>query len=126
MAVLDASPRNHERMNGFSLGPLSTDTAEKLEIAKVAPLHDPTSFGCGEKALNRFIKLYARAGQLAGISQTYVVAKESNITGRLSQPQKRPSGNGRAGPATYKVPDFLPSIRQDRSSGESKRIDFCP
>src|SRR6266851_2659067 len=33
--------------------------AEKLQIAKLAVVHDPTSFDCGSEALNRFIKLYA-------------------------------------------------------------------
>ncbi len=55
--------------------------AEKLQIAKLAVVHDPTSFDCGSEALNRFIKLYALPGQRAGISQTYVAAKESEIAG---------------------------------------------
>jgi GNAT superfamily N-acetyltransferase len=55
--------------------------AEKLQIAKLALFHDPTSFDCGNEALNRFIKLYALTGQRAGISQTYVAAKESSIAG---------------------------------------------
>jgi len=57
------------------------EMAEKLQIAKLAVVHDPTSFDCGSEALNRFIKLYALPGQRAGISQTYVAAKESEIAG---------------------------------------------
>jgi GNAT superfamily N-acetyltransferase len=55
--------------------------AEKLQIAKLALAHDPTSFDCGNEALNRFIKLHALPGQRAGISQTYVAAKGSEIAG---------------------------------------------
>jgi GNAT superfamily N-acetyltransferase len=54
---------------------------EKPEIAKLALAHDPTSFDCGNEALNRFIKLYALQGQRAGISQSYVAARGSEIAG---------------------------------------------
>jgi GNAT superfamily N-acetyltransferase len=54
---------------------------DKLEIAKLALAHDPTSFDCGNEALNRFIKLYALQGQRAGISQTYIAARGSGIAG---------------------------------------------
>jgi GNAT superfamily N-acetyltransferase len=54
---------------------------EKPQIAKLALAHDPTSFDCGNDALNRFIKLHAFPGQRAGISQTYVAATESDIAG---------------------------------------------
>ncbi len=54
---------------------------EKLGITKLALAHDPSSFDCGNEALNRFIKLYALAGQRAGISQTYVATGGSEIAG---------------------------------------------
>lgn len=54
---------------------------EKPQIAKLALAHDPTSFDCGNEALNRFIKLHALPGQRAGISQTYVAAAGSDIAG---------------------------------------------
>ncbi len=53
----------------------------KLEIAKLALVHDPAAFDCGNEALNRFIKLYALPGQRAGISQTYVAADGAEIAG---------------------------------------------
>ena len=53
----------------------------KLEIAKLALVHDFTAFECGNEALNRFIKLYALQGQRAGISQTYVATDGSEIAG---------------------------------------------
>jgi len=53
----------------------------KLEIAKLALVHDSTAFECGNEALNRFIKLYALQGQRAGISQTYVATDGSEIAG---------------------------------------------
>lgn len=53
----------------------------KLQIAKLALAHDPTSFDCGNEALNRFIKLHALPGQRAGISQTYVATTGSDIAG---------------------------------------------
>jgi GNAT superfamily N-acetyltransferase len=43
--------------------------------------YDPTSFDCGNDALNRFIKLYALPGQRAGKSQTYVAATGPEIIG---------------------------------------------
>jgi GNAT superfamily N-acetyltransferase len=52
-----------------------------FEIAKLAVAHDPSSFDCGSEALNRFIKLYALAGQRAGISQTYVATRGTEIAG---------------------------------------------
>ena len=55
--------------------------SERPQIAKLAPAHDPTSFDCGNDALNRFIKLHALPGQRAGISQTYVAATGSEIVG---------------------------------------------
>jgi GNAT superfamily N-acetyltransferase len=55
--------------------------AHKLEIAKLAASHDPSSFDCGNDALNRFLKLHALAGQRAGISQTYVAAAGPVIGG---------------------------------------------
>ena len=55
--------------------------AEKPRIAKLAVSHDPTSFDCGNEALNRFIKLHAIPGQRASISQTYVAATEADIAG---------------------------------------------
>jgi GNAT superfamily N-acetyltransferase len=54
---------------------------DKLGIAKLALAHDPSSFDCGNEALNRFIKLYALTGQRAGISQTYVATGGSEIAG---------------------------------------------
>ena len=54
---------------------------EKLQVSKLTLAHDPASFDCGNEALNRFIKLYALAGQRAGISQTYVAARGSEIAG---------------------------------------------
>ena len=54
---------------------------EKLAITKLALTHDPSSFDCGNEALNRFIKLFALAGQRAGISQTYVATSGSEIAG---------------------------------------------
>lgn len=53
----------------------------KLEIGKLALAHDPTSFECGNEALDRFIKLHALPGQRAGISQTYVAAAGADIAG---------------------------------------------
>jgi GNAT superfamily N-acetyltransferase len=55
--------------------------AEKPEVAKLAPAHDPTSFDCGSSALNRYIQLHALQGQRSGISQTYVAASGSEIAG---------------------------------------------
>lgn len=54
---------------------------EKPRIAKLALAHDPTSFDCGNDALNRFIKLHALPGQRAGVSQTYVAATGAEIAG---------------------------------------------
>ncbi len=54
---------------------------DKPQIAKLTAAHDPTSFDCGNEALNRFIKLHALSGQRAGISQTYVAAIGSDIAG---------------------------------------------
>ncbi|WP_443213447.1 hypothetical protein, partial [Rhodovulum sp. PH10] len=54
---------------------------EKPQIAKLALSHDPTSFDCGNDALNRFIKLHALPGQRAGILQTYVAVSEDAIAG---------------------------------------------
>lgn len=55
--------------------------AGKLAIAKLAVAHDPTSFDCGNEALNRFIKLYALQSQRASVSQTYVATDGSEIAG---------------------------------------------
>jgi GNAT superfamily N-acetyltransferase len=54
---------------------------EKPRIAKLTLSHDPTSFDCGNEALNRFIKLHAIPGQRASISQTYVAVTEADIVG---------------------------------------------
>jgi GNAT superfamily N-acetyltransferase len=54
---------------------------EKPAITKLALVHDPSSFDCGNEALNRFIRLYALAGQRSGVSQTYVAANGSEIAG---------------------------------------------
>jgi GNAT superfamily N-acetyltransferase len=54
---------------------------DRPQIAKLALAHDPTSFDCGNDALNRFIKLHALPGQRAGISQTYVAAQGQDIAG---------------------------------------------
>ena len=54
---------------------------DKLGITKLALAHDSSSFDCGNEALNRFIKLYALAGQRSGISQTYVATGGSEIAG---------------------------------------------
>jgi len=53
----------------------------KPQVTKLAPAHDPTSFDCGNDALNRFLKLHALSGQRAGISQTYVAAINTEILG---------------------------------------------
>jgi GNAT superfamily N-acetyltransferase len=58
--------------------------ADKPRIAKLALTHDPTSFDCGNDALNHFIKLHALPGQRAGISQTYVAATDAEIAGYYS------------------------------------------
>lgn len=55
--------------------------AEKLQVAKLAPAHDHSSFDCGSEPLNRFLKVHALQSQRAGISQTYVAATESRIAG---------------------------------------------
>ena len=55
--------------------------ADKQQIAKLALAHDPTSFDCGNDALNRFIKLHALPGQRASISQTYVAGTGAEIDG---------------------------------------------
>lgn len=55
--------------------------AEKPRIAKLAPSHNPSSFDCGNDALNRFLHLHALVGQRAGSSQTYVAALRSEIAG---------------------------------------------
>jgi GNAT superfamily N-acetyltransferase len=54
---------------------------EKPVIAKLALTHDATNFDCDHEELNRFIRLYALAGQRANISQTYVAVKGSEIVG---------------------------------------------
>jgi len=75
-----ASPANGAASQGAHHSRL-TDMGEKPQIAKLAPAHDPTSFECGNDALNRFIKLYVLPGQRAGISRTYVAATELEIAG---------------------------------------------
>jgi GNAT superfamily N-acetyltransferase len=55
--------------------------AEKPQVAKLAPTHDPTSFDCGSEPLNRFLRLHALQSQRAGISQTYVAATGAEIAG---------------------------------------------
>ncbi|CAN7206759.1 GNAT family N-acetyltransferase [Rhizobium sp. LjRoot254] len=54
---------------------------EKLQVAKLAAVHDTASFDCGNDALNRFIQMHARQGQQAGISQTYVATEGTRIAG---------------------------------------------
>lgn len=54
---------------------------EKPVIAKLTVGHDATAFDCGNDELNRFIRLYALAGQRASISQTYVAASGQQIVG---------------------------------------------
>lgn len=54
---------------------------QKPQVAKLALVHDASSFDCGNDALNRFIKLYALQGQRAGISQTYVAISSDNVAG---------------------------------------------
>ncbi len=55
--------------------------SEALAVSKLAITHDPTNFDCDSEELNRFIRLYALAGQRANISQTYVAVKEVEIVG---------------------------------------------
>src|SRR5918992_943182 len=55
--------------------------ADKPQVAKLAPAHDPASFDCGSEPLNRFLKLHALSGQRSGISQTYVAASGAGIAG---------------------------------------------
>lgn len=54
---------------------------EKPNIAKLTLSHDPTSFDCGNEALNGFIRLHALTGQRANISQTYVAVIGQAIIG---------------------------------------------
>lgn len=54
---------------------------EKPLIAKLAAEHDASTFDCGNDELNRFIRLYALAGQRANISQTYVAACGQEVVG---------------------------------------------
>ena len=55
--------------------------ADKPEVVKLGPAHDPTSFDCGSEPLNRFLKLHALQSQRAGISQTYVATTGPEIAG---------------------------------------------
>ncbi len=54
---------------------------EKPNIAKLTLSHDPTSFDCGNEALNGFIRRHALTGQRAQISQTYVAVIGQAIIG---------------------------------------------
>jgi GNAT superfamily N-acetyltransferase len=53
----------------------------KPSIAKLSIEHDPSTFDCGHKALNKFIRLYALPSQRANIAQTYVAVVGPTIVG---------------------------------------------
>lgn len=52
-----------------------------LRIEKLARNHAVDSFDCGNDALNRFLKRFALANQLANASQTYVGLHKEEIIG---------------------------------------------
>ena len=52
-----------------------------LAITNLAITHDAADFDCDSAELNRFIRLYALAGQKANISRTYVAVNGVEIIG---------------------------------------------
>lgn len=55
--------------------------SEKLQIAKLSPVHQPDGFESGAEPLDRFLKVHALQSQRANVGQTYVAAVGDRVVG---------------------------------------------